>query len=247
MAMHAESHYCALAAQDAHQPLEAHAYPGEICALPGRRGPEHRLLAHAHRSRYQPQEILYHQGDRADTAYFIVSGLLKFVAYLPNGRSRIVRLQRAGAALGLAGVQAKTYRHAAVAVTPVTALKVPFNLLQRVRRDDPQTYISLLEDWDDYLQDAADTWITDFSTGPIRGRVARLLNYLWTLEAQANPDRLHLLTCEEMGSMLGVTSESVSRTLAEFKRQRILTRADAPGDDCYQADIECLRAIGAQE
>ena len=132
-----------------------------------------------------------------------------------------------------------------MALTPVTALRLPLSALQRLRMEDPETYISLAERWHDYLREA-EMWITQFSTGPIRGRVARLLSFLAEFNSESADDQLQLLTCEEMGSVLGVTSESTSRILAEFKRKEILVIHDGQPDELYNADLGRLHYIAEQ-
>ena len=190
--------------------------------------------------------MLYQQGSSNDTVIFITEGLLKLVLHLPNGHARIVRLHRPGSVLGLSGLLAQDTEHMAVAMTPVATLRLPLNALQRLRTEEPTTYVRLLERWHSYLQDA-DTWITEFSTGPIRGRVARLLSFLSDFEPDTADGQVQLLTCEEMGSILGVTTESVSRTLAELKRRKILTPEDGDSNETYQADVERLRTIAEDE
>jgi CRP/FNR family transcriptional regulator, anaerobic regulatory protein len=221
--------------------------PAEIAAAVGDDAPSpvQVLLSHARRACYAPQNVLYHQGNAPDTVFFITGGLLKLVAYLPNGRARIVRLHRPGSVLGLSGLRDLHNEHTAVAVTPVSALRLPIGALQRLRSDDPTTYIVLAERWHDYLRDA-DRWITQFSTGPIRSRVAHLLGFLSEFEPDAADGQVQLLTCEEMGSILGVTSESVSRILAQFKRQQILARNDSEAGEVYAADTARLRDIAAE-
>ncbi len=200
------------------------------------------LLSRAHRACYKQQDVLYHQGDDSSSVFFITGGLLKLVAYLPSGRARIVRLHRPGSVLGLGGLRGFCHEHTAVAVTPVSALRLPLGALQRLRSDDPATYITLAERWHDYLQDA-DRWITQFSTGPIRGRVARLLAFLASFKPAGRDGKLQLLTCDEMASILGVTIESVSRTLAQFKRLHILNCDDRKSTEFYDTDIPRLRSI----
>lgn len=212
----------------------------------GAPSPLRTLLARARRTSYDAQDILYHQSAEADTVFFITAGLLKLVTTLPNGRMRIVRLHRPGSVLGLSGMLGQDNEHTAVAVTPVTVLRLPLVALQRLRDEDPTTYASLVERWHGYLKDA-DTWITEFSTGPIRGRVARLLTFLSEFEPEAAEGHVQLLTCEEMASILGVTTESVSRILAEFKRQRILVSSEDEPTECYEADMGRLRHIAEQE
>ena len=196
------------------------------------------------RANYDQRDILDHQGDASDSVFFITHGLLKLVIHLRNGRARIVRLHRAGAVLGLNRVLKKGNEHTAVGITPVSALRLPLKMVRQLRDEDPTSYLNLVERWDGYLEDA-DRWITQFSTGPIRGRVARLLSFLCDFVPNNVDRRLHLLTCEEMGSILGVTSESVSRVVAEFKRQKIITQS---GNDAVAqvADPVRLRQIAEE-
>jgi CRP-like cAMP-binding protein len=203
------------------------------------------MLSHAHKVDYGAGEVLYRQGSASDTVTFITEGLVKLVTYLPNGRSRIVRLHRPGSILGMSGLIGRKNEHTAVAVTAVSTLRLPLEAIQRLRSDTPTTYARLLERWHIYLQHA-DTWITEFSTGPIRGRVARLLTFLSNFEPHAADSTVQLLTCEEMASILGVTTESVSRILAELKRQQVLTVDDSDARELYQADIGRLMEIGTE-
>jgi CRP/FNR family transcriptional regulator, anaerobic regulatory protein len=222
----------------------------EIAAVLGEQDPRavKTLLAFTHRTCYRPQDIMYHQGEASDTVFFVTDGLLKLVTYLPNGRARIVRLPHSGSVLGLSGLFGQQYEHTAVAVTPVATLRLPLSAVRNLRAQNMATYVNLAERWFDYLQDA-DRWITQFSTGPIRGRVARLLAFLsqikqTTVACSGSSDgQLQLLTCEEIGSILGVSNESVSRILAEFKRLRILARHDGNTQNLYAADLARLRDI----
>ena len=218
--------------------------PGDIAAALGQNPPTPlaTMLGCSRRVAYEPHEVIYHQGSATRSVTFITSGLLKLIVHLPNGRTRIVRFHRCGSILGLGGLLDEQYEHTAVALTPVTALRLPLSAVRRLRRDDPDTYISLIERWHGYLKEA-DIWITQFSTGPIRGRVARLLSFLAGFNRESPTGQVQLLTCEEMGSVLGVTSESASRILAEFKRKQILVSGHGQTHELYNADMGRLHTI----
>ena len=49
-----------------------------------------------------------------------------------------------------------------------------------------------------------------------------------------------------MGSVLGVTTESTSRILAEFKRKHILVNGDDQPNELYDADLGRLHLIAEQ-
>ncbi len=57
---------------------------------------------------------------------------------------------------------------------------------------------------------------------------------------------MNLLTCEEMAAVLGVTTESVSRILAEFKRGKVLRCIKSSSIHHYERDVEALR-VAAQD
>jgi CRP/FNR family transcriptional regulator len=202
-------------------------------------------LASSRRRAYGPKQILFREGEAADTVFALRRGLVKLVAYSPDGRMRIVRLHGSGALLGLGGLLNPCHEHTAVAVNGVEADCLALPCVARLRKDDPELYCRLQEIWYAHLR-SADLWITDFSTGSIRARVARLVNFLATLQQDGSPGRVELLTCEEMAGILGVTVESVSRTLAEFKRSRLLRAVRPHSHKLYERDTRGLQRAAAE-
>ena len=188
---------------------------------------------------YSSKEIVYSEGAEADTVIVIRSGMVKLISYLANGRARIVRVHSKGSWLGLGGVLGQPYEHTAIAVEGTDAYRIPVGELLRIKSDNPYLYCRLIECWFDYLQEA-DLWIAEFSTGNIKARVARLVNFLSKIEDQVSSDEVKLLTCEEMAEILGTTPESISRVLAEFKRSNILSPSRVHPADSYQCNAKVL-------
>lgn len=188
---------------------------------------------------YAQGETIYHEGAGVDALYVVRSGRVKLLNYLADGRARIVRLHRRGALLGLNGLLGQDREHTAIAIDKVQVYQVPIAPLVALKERDPAAYSSLIEQWYRDLG-YADTWITEFSTGAIRGRVARLIRFLSGWEADADACELALLTGEEMAEVLGVTPESVSRVVADFKRRRILHPVEGGGGERYRCDPTAL-------
>lgn len=204
------------------------------------------LLDSARRVEVSAGTVLYREGETIDVVLAVESGLVKLEQYLPNGRARIVRLHTAGALLGLNGTLEPDHERTAIAVTDMEVLQVPLSVVRRLRSEEPTVYIRLLEAWNSYLSEA-DVWITRFSTGSIRARVARLVSFLAVIPegSEAEQAFVSLLTCEDMANILGVTPESVSRNLAEFKRQGVLDLMD--GDvERFACDLQELEALAAE-
>lgn len=202
---------------------------------------EQQTLYDAGRSkRYQAKEVIYRESERVDGIYVIRSGLVKLLSYLPNGRARIVRLHASNHWIGLEGLLGQSYEHTAIAVGDVEIQHVAIHRLQRLNRDNPGVLGQLLCQWHGALMHA-DRWISDFSTGGIKPRVARLIEFLAELEYGQPLDRVELLTVCEMAEILGVTQESVSRTLATFKRRAILRKQSDPSREIYRVDATGLQ------
>jgi len=190
--------------------------------------------------RYQAKEVIYRESERVDGICVIRSGLVKLLSYLPNGRARIVRLHASNHWIGLEGLLGQSYEHTAIAVGDVEIQHVAIHRLQRLNRDNPGVLGQLLCQWHGALMHA-DRWISDFSTGGIKPRVARLIEFLAELEYGKPLDRVELLTVCEMAEILGVTQESVSRTLATFKRRAILRKQSDPSREIYRVDATGLQ------
>lgn len=185
--------------------------------------------------------IIYREGEQANSVYVIRNGLVKLLSYLPNGKSRIVRLHGKGAWIGLGGLLNQPYEHTAIAITDLEIYSIPVNKLLALKLNEPEYFFQFMAKWYEYLCDA-DTWISAFSTGAIKPRVARLINFLSDIEYGKSSEIVELLTVHEMAEILGVTPESVSRTLAEFKRDNVLHRLEEnQSHGLYQLNTQALQ------
>lgn len=203
------------------------------------------FLHGAKRTCFAPREVIYREGETVDTVYAINRGLVKLLSYLPNGRGRIVRLYGKGIWIGLEGLLRRPYEHTAIAIDEVEACRLPANMLRLVQRDDPRDYQHIMHKWHEHLVEA-DMWISDFSTGAVRSRVARLIGFLSRIEERHDAGKVKLLTCDEMSAILGVTPESVSRIIAEFKRGGVLRALDNTTTELYRCDAIELERVALQ-
>jgi CRP-like cAMP-binding protein len=191
---------------------------------------------------YNHRDVIYRECRNAPSIHLVISGLVKLFTHVTDDRIRIVRLLSAGDFLGLDALFEGGHRQTAMALGEVSLYRIPVAMLRGLKGRDPAFYCRLLECWYVHLA-YADTWITEFSTGPIRPRVARLLKFLSQREPGSGTPRVRLLTCEEMAEVLGVTPESASRSLAEFKRDGLLRRASRPDPDLFFCDLDGLESV----
>lgn len=182
------------------------------------------------------QGRVYHVGEAGTRVFTLRSGLVKLVQYLPDGSQRIVRLLRSSDVLGLEALLGQPYQHDAIALGAAELCAIPREVVAVLAREQPALHTELLKRWQQALSDA-DVWLTELSTGTARARVARLLLRLAGPKA-AEPFRL--LGREDIGAMLGLTPETVSRTVAELRRQK---RLREQGAGLFTVDAAALRRI----
>ena len=187
------------------------------------------------------REILYRESSLGESVYFIRHGLIKLIQYQPNGRERVLRLLQTGNMLGLESLSGTRYHHEAVALSQVKICRIPHTLFRSLIAQMLLRFEDLMLRWQQNL-DLADACISQFSTGSIQGRVARLLLFLTTAGDLHHCTTINLLNREDMAATLGVASESVCRTISHFRQIGILRLSDTGQ---YQCDIEALQKIAA--
>ena len=182
--------------------------------------------------------VLYRAGERGERLFTIRTGILKLVQYLPDGTQRIVRLLRSTDVAGLEALLGEPYQHDAVVLHATEACSLPVSVVKALADTNPKLHGELLRRWQRALQEA-DAWLTELSTGSAKQRVARLLLRLVRNEESSE---CTLFSREDMGAMLGITTETASRTIAEFKRQSLLVETEP---NHFLLDIPNLEHIAA--
>jgi len=166
----------------------------------------------------KPGTRLYLQGSEMPFVYTIRTGLVKLEQHLANGDRRIVRILGQGDLAGLESLNGQPADHEAVTLDHVRVCRIPRSVIESLRRDTPRLHDALIRRWQKALS-GADNWITRLSTGNTRRRVAQLL---LLLDKNSEEDCFFLPTREDMGAMLGITTESASKATAEFRRNEWL-------------------------
>ncbi len=161
---------------------------------------------------------LYRAGDSADALFTVRSGMLKLVQYLPDGKQRIVRLVRNTDITGLEAVVGGHYQHDAIALQNTEICVLPAKVIHQLSAENDDLRSELMGRWQQALNEA-DSWITQLSTGSAIQRVARLLLYKLCGNAE---NECGLPLREDIAAILGISTETASRTIAEFRRQGVL-------------------------
>lgn len=174
---------------------------------------------------------LYKQKDSIDYVYTIRSGLVKLVHYLPNGSYRITRLLHQGDLAGIEALNGSAYLQHAITMQNTSVCKIPVKNIQQLNSEPSHLYKQLTARWQK-IQNDADIWLSKLTMGSSKRRVANLLLYLANNEDKKS---FFLPSREDIGALLAITTETASRTIAEFKREGLLTTQR------NQATINCSK------
>lgn len=166
---------------------------------------------------------LYDEGERALGIFTVRSGMVKLVRLTADGRKRIVRVLRPGDVVGLEALTTQHYNSEAVALTAASVCRIPLEVMHRLDGNSHALHLTLMHKWQQALKDA-DDWLADLNFGTAAQRVAALV------QKMRNP--LDGLTCtlfsrEDMGAMLNLKLETVSREISKLKSEGIIEAANA--------------------
>lgn len=199
--------------------LFTHLRPGDIEWALTRIG--HRLLRRGN--------LIYRAGDRADALFTVRVGVVKLVVDVPEVGSRIVRLLGRGATLGLEGLATGTHAHTAIALRTTNLCEIPRQVINELHGRNPVVLQDLSAKWNQQMI-LADRWITILGAGPVKRRVADLVRLIAEISGDSR-EAVKLPATEDLAAILGITVESVSRHMAELKREGLLKRV-APRTFC---------------
>jgi len=192
---------------------------------------------------HPPGSVIYEAETRKQFVYSIRRGMVKLEHIAQDGTTRIVRLLGPGSAIGLELLDgAETYHYTAVAINQVDLCRLPVPTVKQLESEYPVLYEHVVQQLQDQL-DLADQWIVALGAGTAKQRVAQLLLVLDKFFADNNHAFI-LLSREDMAAMIGIAVETVSRMIAEFKRQEILYKTD---DKLYMCNTVELMKIAEQD
>ena len=180
-------------------------------------------------------KVLINEGFSADHVFVICSGCVKLVASSPEGRLLLLRVVGPGDVLGLAALlPGALYRVTAITLDPCSIKSIP--------RDD---FIRFMDNFIDASHATATAMTRDYNSAVLSARRLALSNsaagkLASTLLDWARMDHLHdgpehnnlpisftmPLTHEELGSMAGISRETVTRLLTKFRREGLLDQTE---------------------
>jgi CRP-like cAMP-binding protein len=169
---------------------------------------------------------LLEEGQMPEGIFVLLRGSVKLFVSLKGGKMLILRVVQSGEVLGLsATMSSKSAEYTAETLSPTQFIYVPRKDFLALLEEHPEICISVVEVLSHQLREAVNMIHYSSGSQPAVEKLADLLE-LWVAESgQITESGVELklpLTQEEIGQMIGVSRETVSRLLAEFEEQGIL-------------------------
>ncbi|WP_353236837.1 Crp/Fnr family transcriptional regulator [Limnohabitans sp.] len=168
---------------------------------------------------------LYTEGQAALGVFTLRKGMIKLVRSTADGRERIVRVLRTGDVVGLEALATARYDTEAIALVEAHVCRIPLSVLHHLSANSPRLHKRLMQKWQQALKDA-DDWLADLNFGSARQRVAALA---LKMRDPDQPGMTSFFAREDMGAMLDIKLETVSREISALVRDGALKPCDKQG------------------
>ena len=201
-----------------------------------------RLLAGERTLKLREGETLFERGDAGDGCYWLRRGVLAVCVASTTGEQRILAILGPGAIVGELAMIDGLPRSASVqAIRDCELTFLSRAAFTEMLERHPELYADIVATLAARLrQSDEDLVASSFLT--VRARVARaLLQFARQLGEEAGPGRIlirHRITQSDLAAMAGVARESVSRTLGQWNRQKIVQRMSRTGYVVHKASLE---------
>lgn len=171
-----------------------------------------------------PHELLFREGDAKTLVYQVAEGAFVLYKLLPNGRRQVTGFALPGDIVDLSAVGQHVC--SAEASGPAKVRSLPFAVLMRLAAEEPGLALKLYQSMSQELARAHDLLMTVGRLDAAE-RVATFLLGLSRHNERSGRDaewiELPMTRCD-IGDLLGLTTETVSRTLTKLANRQFIAR-----------------------
>lgn len=188
-------------------------------------------------------EAIYHRGARASRLYVVASGWVKVVVPAADGRETLLHLCGPGDPLGaLPALGEERHVDSAWALAPSCLLGLDAQEYDRIMEDFPAVALATVKGVSRRLRESRNS-VHLLAGAPLPQRVAATLVLLAEAAGREWEGGILIdvpLSREDLASMTGAATESVSRVLSDWKRAGLI---DSGRRWVALMDVEAVRAL----
>ncbi len=172
---------------------------------------------------YQKKHTIYKEGQKPKAVYYINSGKIKIFKTNEDGKELIINVATTGDFFGYMPVlQEMNYKDNAVVLEDAEVMLIPVDDFKQLISADAQVSVQFIKlITHDALDKEEDLLNLAYNT--LRKKVAYgLVRLADKYKTESNPKSIITLSRENMAQAIGVATESLIRTLAEFKAEKLI-------------------------
>ncbi len=162
---------------------------------------------------YSRGESIYNQGSRSNDLYIVHKGKVKISRVNKDGKEQVIRTLEPGTFMGELSLFSENMHSDSATVTENTEIcQLNGDAFKKLLSEIPSISLKLLEEMSKRLDETEDT-VESIGTLDVEARIASKI-----LELSNNMNQFKLpYAKKDMASLLGMSSETLSRKLREFE------------------------------
>jgi CRP/FNR family transcriptional regulator, polysaccharide utilization system transcription regulator len=171
---------------------------------------------------FPKKDTLFREFDKALHIYYIKSGKVKSYKINEDGKEFLFEIFSSGDIIGLWDVlKGKDYFVNAATLEEVEAYRISRDEIQRLLEYNFEAVGNLIEMMSEEIKEKEDK-IVQLAYDSVRMRVATALNALYDLYQKEHSASSFKVAREDLAAMVGTSTESVIRTLSDFKKEGLI-------------------------
>jgi CRP-like cAMP-binding protein/CheY-like chemotaxis protein len=181
-----------------------------------------RIIAERKSRQFKKNQVIYYEGDRGNGVYLLMSGKVKTAKLAEDGRELMTGILNGDEYLGIQAVLAnESYSDTATALEDSTLCLIPkesIDQLLNLYPDVAREFIKLLSN---NIREKEDQ-LLQLAYHSVRKRMAEAILKLDKQSHQATDG--FKITREDLAALAGMATETVSRTLSDFKDEGLIEK-----------------------
>ena len=174
---------------------------------------------------YVKGDVIFTEGNRANTLYFINEGKIKLYKYTKDGKEQILHVLSEGEFFGeLELIKVSKYGFNSKAIVNAKICTLTKDEMKDIIMRKPEIGIKVLETVGERLS-KVESLVQNLATNDVDSRMAYLLTDLMEKYGEITEDNISIklpLSREDMASFIGVTRETISRKLKKFEDEKLI-------------------------
>ncbi len=184
------------------------------------------FLSHCHIHKYPSKSTLIHQGEKAETLYYIVKGSVAVLIKDEEGKEMILSYLNQGDFIGELGLFEEGQERSAWvrAKTACEVAEISYKKFRQLIQVNPDILMRLSAQMARRLQVTSEK-VGNLAFLDVTGRIAQtLLNLAKQPDAMTHPDGMQIkITRQEIGQIVGCSRETVGRILKMLEDQNLIS------------------------